>query len=114
MAKFMHLKCAALRARSVCMDEHSALLEQLRSAKTLEEANALIPQLERIEDIIEEHSAPLAFASKGEEQWSFCLAADYDDTWCITRDSKGRIVTAMKCYHMCMSGHSTDPCMTVI
>ena len=114
LSKFIQLKCASLRLRSDCVDQHNVLLQKLKSASTIEEANELIPELERIEDLIDEHSAPLAFANKGKEQWSYCLAADYDDQWCITYDSKGNIVSALRVLHLCMSGHSEDPCLTAI
>ena len=86
----------------------------MKAANTLEEADELIPDLERIEDLIEEYCAPLAFAARGKEQMSFCLAADYDNQWCVTYDSKGRVLSALRVFHLCTSGHATDPCLTAI
>jgi hypothetical protein len=114
LVKFIQLKCAALRLRSACFEEHDLLLQKLKESKTLDEENELIPDLERIEDLIEDYSAPQAFAARGKEQMSFCLAADYDDQWCVTYDSKGRVVSALRVFHLCTSGHATDPCFTAI
>ena len=65
-------------------------------------------------DMIDQASRPLAFASKGEAQMGFRLAADYDDNWTKTYWPDGRIKTAMQVWHICMSGGAGDECYTVI
>ena len=67
-----------------------------------------------MEGLIYEASQPLAFAKKGEAQWGFCLAADYDDEWTKTFHKDGRIKTAMRVWHICMAGDAGQECYTVI
>jgi hypothetical protein len=56
----------------------------------------------------------LAFASKGEAQCGFCLAADYDDAWVRTFWPDGRLKTAVRWWHLCTAGEPGHECFTVI
>ena len=56
----------------------------------------------------------LAFASKGEAQCGFCLAADYDDAWVRTFWPGGRLKTAVRWWHLCTAGEPGHECFTVI
>jgi hypothetical protein len=51
MTRFLDLKCRALRARASMIDEHQVLVGRLASAKTIEEANEVLPLLEKLEEL---------------------------------------------------------------
>ena len=43
------------------IDEHKLLIDQLANAKSIEEANEVLPKMEHLENMIKEASGPLAF-----------------------------------------------------
>ena len=61
-------------------------------------------------------TAPIAFRGRGEEQWAFCLAADYADEWPIVRRADGTIQSAFRSFHKCTAkaGEADGCCGTVI
>jgi hypothetical protein len=73
LAKFIQLKARMRRARSDMIDEHKLLIDQLANAKSIEEANEVLPNIEHLENMIEEASGPLAFKAKGKEHIIFVL-----------------------------------------
>ena len=98
------------------MAQRSALLEQMRDAVRLQDVLALIPQLDAIETEVDKATAPIAFRGRGEEQWAFCLAADYADEWPIVRRADGAIQSAFRSFHKCTAkaGEVDGCCGTVI
>ena len=45
---------------------------------------------------------------------AYCLAADYSDEWTCVRKADGSIKSALRSFHICMSGGSSSPCCTVV
>ena len=65
LAKFLDLKCKRLQARTGLIQEHQELVDKLACARSIEEANALRPSIDRLEDTIDEASQAQAFKSNG-------------------------------------------------
>ncbi|WP_353239689.1 hypothetical protein [Limnohabitans sp.] len=114
ISRFILLKAAALRHRGTVLDEHAELTKRMSLCKTMAEVEMLLPEVEALEEKIEELSKPLAFASKGEMPQEFCLVADYSDEWTIIRNPDGSIKSAIRSYHLCTSGGAEWECCTVI
>ena len=81
MKRFIMLKRKVMQARADLLEQRNKLLERMRRVPGLDEVLALLPSIDKLEDEVDRTSAPLAFASKGNGQWAFCLAADYADEW---------------------------------
>ncbi len=56
---------------------------------------------------------PLHSRQKGPDQWALCLVADYADEWTCVRRPDGSIKTALRSFHICISGGSEHWCCTV-
>ena len=116
MARFVRLKTRFLQQRSVLVERHSALLEKMRDAVGLQDVLALVPQLDAIELEVEKANQPIAVRGRGDEQWAFCLAADYADEWSVVRRPDGSIRCAFRSFHKCTAkaGEADGCCGTVI
>ena len=116
IARFVRIKTKMLQQRSALVERHSALLDQMRDAARLQDVLLLIPQLDAIEIEVDKASAPIAFRGRGEDQWAFCLAADYADEWSVIRRADGSIKCAFRSYHKCTAkaGEVNGCCGTVI
>ena len=90
-----------MEQRAGLVEQHSELLERMRGATSLKAVLELVPQLDAIEAAIEMASEPVAFRGRGDEQWAFCLAADYADEWSVVRRPDGSIQSAFRSYHTC-------------
>ena len=116
LVRFVRLKTKMLSQRSALMEQHSALLENMRDAVGLQDVLALVPQLDAIELEVEKASQPIAFRGRNDEQWAFCLAADYADEWPVVRRPDGSIKCAFRSLHKCTAkaGEADGCCGTVI
>ena len=116
LVRFIRIKTKMLRQRSLLLEEHSALIVRMRDAQQLRDVLGLIPKLDAIEQEVDRASEPVAFRGRGNEQWAFCLAADYADEWCVVRRPDGSIQCAFRSYHSCRSkaGEPDGCCGTVI
>ena len=105
-----------LKQRSLLLEEHSALIVRMRDAQQLRDVLDLIPRLDVIEQEVDRASEPIAFKGRGNDQWAFCLAADYVDEWTVVRRADGSIQCAFRSYHSCRSkaGEKDGCCGTVI
>ena len=68
IARFIHLFATAARGRGAIMDEHAELMERMKRCNDMDEVLSLVPQLDAIEQRMEEAAAPIAFASKANQQ----------------------------------------------
>ena len=125
----LHLarKERAVQMRGQLVGRHRELAEKLALTADRRECDALLDQIEALEDEIDAATAPIAFSNRvlntmvtatDEErrvrQWEFMLAAQYSDLWCEIKDRRGRRVGAMMSYYVCLAGGSAYPCGTVM
>ena len=111
----MCIKTKIISQRSLLLEQHSSLMVRMRDALRLKDVLDLIPQVDAIEKEVDKASEPIAFRGRGEDQWAFCLAADYADEWSIVRRPDGFIQAAFRSFHKCMSkaGDPNGRCGTV-
>ena len=119
LARFVRIKTKMLKQRSSLLETHSLLMSlivRMSDALQLKDVLGLIPWLDAIEKEVDKASEPIAFRGRGEDQWAFCLAADYADEWCIIRRPDGSIQCAFRNFHKCMpkAGDPKGCCGTVI
>jgi len=107
------LKAKVLRQRGESMEQHTALINKMKATGSMDEVLSMIPELDKLEDEVGRLSEPLAFKTKGPEQWDFCLAADYSDEWTCVRNPDGSIKAALRSFHICISGGEDNWCGTV-
>ena len=81
VVRFVLLKTRMMAQRAELVERRSALLQQMRDAVALKDVLTLVPQIDQLEVGMDRASAPFAFMGKGDEQWAFCMAADYADEW---------------------------------
>ena len=112
--EFIEAKRTVFRKRGQLLKEHQELLLKVEQCSTFEEMRVLSPQLLALQEQIEQQEEFLAFKSRGADQGDFCRAADYDDTWTVRYDSAGKVISALRSWWICLAGHETTPCCTLI
>jgi hypothetical protein len=112
--EFIEAKRRVFRKRGELLQEHQELLLKIEQCDSFEEMNVLRPQLLELQELIDKQEEFLAFKDRGSEQGNFCRAADYDDSWTVRHDAAGNIVSALRSWWICLAGHTTTPCCTLI
>ena len=83
MSQFIKLKCVVFRGHSQVIEEQTAMMDRLRTCSCLEEAMASMPELEQLEQKLNQLDVPLAYADKGSQEQSWINAAAYSDEWSL-------------------------------
>ena len=112
--EFIEAKRKVFRKRGDLIHQHQELLLKIEKCDSFDEMKTLKPQLLELEELLDKQEEFLAFKDRGSDQGDFCRAADYDDSWTVRHDANGNIVSALRSWWICLAGHATDPCCTLI
>jgi hypothetical protein len=114
LVKFLDRKREVLQLREEHMKQHQGLLKQLHLSKNIDDTKPIMEQLGALEYAIEIASRPLAFSSKGHDQYELINAADCDDSWVEVFDVEDNLKLAMNIFYICMAGVEGKQCSIVI
>jgi hypothetical protein len=115
IAEIIAKKCKVMALRSSKVQHHRDLAERLEACTTMAGAQAVIAEMEAIEDEIDALSKPLAFGHMDDATAArMNCVAQYSDEFCSTYTADGKLVSALRAFYICLAGGSQWPCASLI
>ena len=109
LAEFVARKLIQLKARQKGIEEYDKLIVELRTVKDKDRELTIIEELEKLDQVLEKHTTPLAFQGKEDAEQMFNVA-QYSDEWVNTESG------ALRAWYVCLCdwGGQYPPCGTVM